>query len=141
IQPRLGPMMRAMHAPPAATAPAATAVPAAPVTAAERPATAAAPPLVAPLPGVKDKYQHLILKGLQQSWVLVTMDDGQSSSEIDLAPGETKSYKALRNFKLRIGNAGGVDASYNGKPLGILGVSGQVVELSLPGGSPVTPKS
>ncbi|HVM32516.1 MAG TPA: helix-turn-helix domain-containing protein [bacterium] len=80
-----------------------------------------------------DKYQHLILKGLDQSWVLVTMDDGQSSSEIDLAPGEVKSYRALRNFKLKIGNAGGVDASLNGKPLGFLGVTGQVVELSLPG--------
>jgi cytoskeleton protein RodZ len=91
-------------------------------------------PQTAALPGfpVKDKYQHLILKGLDQSWILVTMDDGQSSSEIDLAPGAVKTYRALRDFKLKIGNAGGVDVSLNGKPLGVLGVTGQVVEINLP---------
>ncbi|MGH7739369.1 MAG: helix-turn-helix domain-containing protein [bacterium] len=87
---------------------------------------------------VRDKYQHLILKGLQQSWILVTMDDGQSTSEINLAPGEVKSYKALHDFKLKIGNAGGVDARFNGKSLGVLGVTGQVVELSLPSGETTT---
>ena len=81
---------------------------------------------------IKDKYQHLILKGLDQSWILVTMDSGQSSSEFDLAPGEVKSYRALKSFKLKIGNAGGVDAWFNGKPLGVLGTTGQVVEISLP---------
>ena len=103
-------------------------------------ASAPAPePVAAVSPGlsIKDKYQHLILKGLDQSWILVTMDDGQSSSEIDLAPGEVKTYRALRNFKLKIGNAGGVDVSLNGKPMGVLGVTGQVVELNLPdAGSP-----
>jgi cytoskeleton protein RodZ len=86
------------------------------------------------LPGlvIKDKYQHLILKGLDQSWILVTMDAGQSSSEFDLAPGQVKSYRALKSFKLKIGNAGGVDAWFNGKPLGVLGTTGQVVEISLP---------
>ena len=86
------------------------------------------------LPGlpVKDKYQHLILKGLDQSWILVTMDGGQSSSEFDLAPGEVKSFRALQSFKVKIGNAGGVDARFNGKALGVLGATGQVVEMSLP---------
>ncbi len=86
------------------------------------------------LPGlpVKDKYQHLILKGLDQSWVLVTMDGGQASSEFDLAPGEVKSFRALQSFKVKIGNAGGVDARFNGNPLGVLGATGQVVEISLP---------
>ncbi len=83
---------------------------------------------------VTDKYQHLILKGLDKSWVLVTMDDGQSSSEVDLAQGEVKTYQALRNFKLRLGNAGGVDVQFNGKPMGILGTTGQVVEITLPPG-------
>lgn len=84
---------------------------------------------------VADKYQHLVLKGLDKSWVLVTMDDGQSSSEVDLDQGETKTYKALKSFKLRLGNAGGVDVQFNGKPLGILGTEGQVVEIILPSGA------
>ncbi len=82
---------------------------------------------------VKDKYQHLILKGLDKSWVLVTMDDGQTSSELDLDEGEVKTYQAVKNFKLKLGNAGGVDVQFNGKPLGVLGVLGQVVEIELPG--------
>ncbi len=84
---------------------------------------------------VGDKYQHLILKGLDKSWVLVTMDDGQSTSEVDLDQGETKTYKALKSFKLKLGNAGGVQVQFNGKPLGILGTTGQVVEIQLPPGS------
>lgn len=63
------------------------------------------------------------------------MDDGQSSSEVDLDQGETKTYKALKSFKLKLGNAGGVQVQFNGKPLGILGTTGQVVEIQLPPGS------
>ena len=84
---------------------------------------------------VKDKYQHLVLKGLDKSWVLVTMDDGEASSEVDLDQGETKTYKALKSFKVKLGNAGGVQVQFNGKPLGILGAAGQVVEIQLPPGS------
>ena len=84
---------------------------------------------------VADKYQHLILKGLDKSWVQVTLDDGESSSEVDLDQGEVKAYKAVKSFKLKLGNAGGVDVQYNGKPLGILGTTGQVVEIDLPPGS------
>jgi cytoskeleton protein RodZ len=96
--------------------------------------TSSNPASAAVLPGlpVKDKFQHLILKGLDQSWILVTMDGGQFSSEFDLAPGEVKSFRALQSFKVKIGNAGGVDARFNGRPLGVLGATGQVVEMSLP---------
>lgn len=84
---------------------------------------------------IADKYQHLVLKGLDKSWVLVTIDDGQSSSSIDLDQGETKTYKALKNFKVRLGNAGGVQIQYNGKLIPLLGTAGQVVEIQLPPGS------
>lgn len=81
---------------------------------------------------VADKYQHLILKALDKSWVLVTMDDGQTSSEADMDQGEVKTYQAVKNFTLKLGNAGGMDVQFNGKPLGILGTAGQVVEIKLP---------
>ena len=41
----------------------------------------------------------------------------------------------MKNFKLRMGNAGGVDIQLNGKPLGVLGTTGQVVEITLPAGA------
>lgn len=96
-------------------------------------ADAAGPPAYQPV-SVADKYQHLILKGLDNSWVQVSMDDGQSSSQVDLDQGETKTYKALKSFKVKVGNAGGVQIQFNGKPLGILGATGQVVEIHLPPG-------
>jgi hypothetical protein len=81
---------------------------------------------------VPDKYQHLVLKGLDKSWVQVVTDDGKSTFEDDMDEGEVKIYQAEKNFKIKIGNAGGVDIQYNGKPLGVLGVTGQVVEIDLP---------
>jgi hypothetical protein len=81
---------------------------------------------------VADKYQHLIIKALEKSWVLVMTDDGRTRSEADLASGEVRAYRALNNFKVKLGNAGGVDVQFNGKPLGVLGPSGQVLEITLP---------
>ncbi len=60
------------------------------------------------------------------------MDDGKSTAEVDMDEGEVKIYQAVKSFKIKIGNAGGIDIQYNGKPLGVLGVTGQVVELNLP---------
>jgi len=33
---------------------------------------------------------------------------------------------------VKVGNAGGLDVQFNGKSLGILGVTGKVVEIQLP---------
>jgi transcriptional regulator with XRE-family HTH domain len=84
---------------------------------------------------VQDKYQHLILKGIDKAWVQVITDDGKTTSEVDLEEGEVKTYQAVKNFRLKIGNAGGVDIHFNGRSLGVLGVSGQVTEIVLPEGS------
>ena len=81
---------------------------------------------------VPDKYQHLVLKGLDKSWVQVVTDDGKKTFEDDMDEGEVKIYQAEKNFKIKIGNAGGIDIQYNGKALGVLGVTGQVVEIDLP---------
>lgn len=87
--------------------------------------------------GVPDGFQHLVLKGLDLSWVLVTMD-GQSTSEVILDPGEVKTYKAREKFTVRLGNAGGVDLQFNGRSLGVLGPVGQVIEISLPRTEPAS---
>ena len=92
----------------------------------------AAAPVQTSASGVKDSFQHLTLKALDKSWVMVSLDDGKTSTEIDLAQGDVKSFRAEKNFKLRLGNAGGVDVQFNGKPLGVLGTTGEVVEITLP---------
>ncbi len=52
-----------------------------------------------------------------------------------MVKGDVKTYQASKYFTVKIGNAGGVDARFNGKPLGILGVTGQIVEMRLPSSS------
>ena len=61
----------------------------------------------------------------------VVGDDGKAV-EADLTEGDVRTYQAVHGFKVRIGNAGGVDVQFNGKPLGVLGVRGQVKDLQLP---------
>jgi cytoskeleton protein RodZ len=97
-----------------------------------KPEAATASAVVYETSKVADKYQHLVLKALDKSWVLVTTDDGRTRNEADMAGGEVKTYRALNSFKVKLGNAGGVDVQFNGKPLGVLGPSGQVLEITLP---------
>jgi cytoskeleton protein RodZ len=97
--------------------------------------TASAPASSYETSKVADKYQHLIIKALDKSWVLVTTDDGRTRTEADLARGEVRTYRASNNFKIKLGNAGGVDVQFNGKPLGVLGPAGQVLEITLPNAS------
>jgi hypothetical protein len=78
---------------------------------------------------------------LDKSWVLVTLDDGKSSSELHISQGDVRTFRAEKSFKLRIGNAGGVDLQLNGKPLGVLGTTGEVVEITLPEGVDSQPVS
>jgi hypothetical protein len=46
-----------------------------------------------------------------------------------LKPGETTSHQALKRIHLMVGNAGGLDIIFNGKPLERFGKSGEVVDL------------
>lgn len=126
---KLSPGLSKIHWPVAKAAPAPDFTPA-PVT-----VPASQSQTVAHGQAVADKYQHLILKGLDKSWVLVTLDDGKSSSELDISQGDVRTFRAEKSFKLRIGNAGGVDLQLNGKPLGVLGTTGEVVEITLPEGA------
>jgi len=80
-----------------------------------------------------DKYHHLILKGLESSWVLVVVD-GRARSEFNLMPGQLRMFDALNGFQVKIGNAAGVDAQYDGKTLGVLGGRDQVIDFVLPHG-------
>ncbi|GAG11961.1 unnamed protein product, partial [marine sediment metagenome] len=49
-------------------------------------------------------------------------------------PGETMRWTAEDSFDILIGNAGGIEFSLNGNPIGHLGAEGKVVRLKLPEG-------
>ena len=67
----------------------------------------------------------LDLEASELSWVVVQIDSG-SPQEALLRPGEKAQWKGQDQFILTLGNAGGVKAELNGKPLKPFGPSGKV---------------
>lgn len=116
----------------AGAAPAATAAPAAPPTeaaAAVAPSAAATDLQVAaspePTPSAKPS-KTLTLKLSENSWLRVLVD-GQNVMEGVFPQGTVRTFRGNKAL-VRIGNAGGVDVDVNGKSVGKLGNSGDVVE-------------
>jgi cytoskeletal protein RodZ len=90
-------------------------------------ATAALPP---PLPTAKPVSQRgLSVKVTDTSWLRVTID-GTVVLEGTLPAGTSKSFIG-KVADVRVGNAGGVRIAVNGRTLGPLGGSGDVVERRL----------
>ncbi len=80
--------------------------------------------------GIKDR---VILKGsvVRRTWIEVVIDNKKPSTYM-LYPGTIKLWKAKRFLWIKIGNAGGIHLTYNGKRLGKLGHERQVITLSFP---------
>lgn len=68
----------------------------------------------------------LALEASELSWVVVQTDEA-SPHEALLRPGDRLTWKAQDKFVLTIGNAGGIRAELNGKPLPPFGPKGKVV--------------
>jgi cytoskeletal protein RodZ len=74
---------------------------------------------------------HKITMGAREmTWLRITADNNQPY-EILLQPGE-KIEREASHFIVVVGNAGGIDITFQGKSLGNLGKEGQVVHLTLP---------
>lgn len=72
----------------------------------------------------------LKLKINKDSWLNITIDESVSQ-QYDLKAGDLIEWKGERVFALDIGNAGGVEGEFNGKPLGVLGEEGKPAHLVL----------
>ncbi|MDX9746002.1 MAG: RodZ domain-containing protein [Syntrophales bacterium] len=77
-----------------------------------------------------DEAQKLILKARETTWVGILID-GQEGHQMLLHPGDMVTYSG-NQFRLDVGNAGGIDVVLQGKALPPLGKAGQVVHLTLP---------
>ena len=74
---------------------------------------------------------HLVIEAQELTWLRIT--EGRNPSyQVLLKPGERIERTAVDSFLLDIGNAGGVNLTFQGKPLGSLGKQGQVIHLRLP---------
>jgi len=65
---------------------------------------------------------------VERAWVQVRVD-GEIAFEGILEAGEERRWVARGHMALRCGNAGGVELTVNGEPLGRLGERGEVVDL------------
>ncbi len=73
----------------------------------------------------------LQIEAVELTWLRVT-SDGRVVKEVTLNPEERMTFEAEKGFELIIGNAGGVQLTLNGRPLGYPGKRGKVVSLKLP---------
>ncbi len=99
--------------------------PADPVTEAS-PESAAAPPAPAATAHARTSRHDLEVHLTQTSWLRVVID-GTVVAEGTFPAGTAKSF-AGNVADVRVGNAGGVGVAVNGRPVGSLGGSGDVVE-------------
>ena len=76
----------------------------------------------------KEQPFSLQLKAVGKTWIRIQIN-GQPEHEMTLNPGETTSYQGLKRIHLMVGNAGGLDIIFQGKPLERFGKSGDVVNL------------
>ena len=69
------------------------------------------------------------------TWIR-TVADGATAYEGFLEAGDRQTWQAKRSLTVRVGNAGVVNITVNGKPMGPLGGSGQVYEHTFSSGAP-----
>ena len=65
-----------------------------------------------------------------KSWLFVSDSSGRVLFSGQIPQGVTKTFSSDAQLNLKVGNAGGVDVSVNGKKIDSLGADGQVVSVS-----------
>jgi cytoskeletal protein RodZ len=73
----------------------------------------------------------LVIKASERTWIQI--QEGSSSPlDIILFAGDNYTRKSARPMTILIGNAGGVQVTFDGKIVGGMGGAGEVVKLKLP---------
>jgi hypothetical protein len=70
----------------------------------------------------------LNLAATEKTWLSITSDGKQVFSGI-LEPSQTKVLTGMDIAKVKVGNAGGLEVRWNGKPIGPIGSRGEVREV------------
>lgn len=102
----------------------------------ESPKTEPSPPVeqqAAPVPKetAPEKRYHVLINASEKTWLRI-QEDQKRPHELILSPGDTLERYASDSFVLDIGNAGGIEISFQGKSLGKIGKRGEVVHIRLP---------
>lgn len=73
----------------------------------------------------------LQITAIENTWVKLIIDN-KDPKEYNLSSGELLQVEASAGYNLLIGNARGLELKLNGKPVPILGKTGEVVSIQLP---------
>jgi cytoskeletal protein RodZ len=65
-----------------------------------------------------------------KSWLFVSDASGRTLFSGQISTGVSKTFTSDEKLNLKVGNAGGVDLTVNGKKIDSLGADGQVVSVS-----------
>ena len=87
-----------------------------------------------PSPGVQEApggAHELQVVVRERCWVRVVAD-GKTVFERTMLKGEAMSWTARREFQIKVGNAGGIEVSFDGSPPEAMGKRGEVVERRFP---------
>jgi cytoskeleton protein RodZ len=70
-------------------------------------------------------HVELNLSATEKTWISIVCDGKPIFSGV-LEPSQTKTLSGIEVAKMKVGNAGGLDVRWNGKPIGPIGPRGQV---------------
>jgi len=76
----------------------------------------------------KEEPLSLQLKAIEKTWLRIQVD-GQPEQEMIFNPGEGGFHQGLKQIRVLVGNAGGLDVVFNGRVLEKVGKSGEVATL------------
>ena len=100
------------------------------------PTTSPAPEVTEPTPTEQASIStgtgvELIIAATRaKSWLFVSDANGRTLFSGQISQGSTKTFTTDVSLNLKIGNAGGVDLTVNGKKVDSIGVDGEVVSVS-----------
>ena len=122
----------AVESPPAQVMPVPSQTAAIPDAPAQRTASGSAPAGKSILPpAAAGKMYHLVIEARELTWIRITEDRNPAYQAL-LKPGDKIERMASDYFQLDIGNAGGINLTFQGKSLGSIGKQGQIIHMRLP---------
>ena len=93
-------------------------------------ASESAAPSVAASPEIVGGVNVELVASRGTTWLYATNENGEVLFSGQVRQGATKTFNAAKQVNLRVGNAGGVDISVNGKDVGSVGANREVVNLT-----------
>ena len=92
--------------------------------------TSGATPTERPTISTGTGVELIVTASRAKSWIFVSDASGRTLFSGQISQGTTKTFSTDVTLNVRIGNAGGVDLSVNGKKVDSIGADGEVVSVS-----------